>query len=502
MMGESPEPLLQVQSIGKSYVGNRALTGVSLSVKSGEVHAVVGANGAGKSTLMSLISGAQEPSEGEIRLLGKPLRFSRPLDAQRHGIATVYQEFSLIPQLSVARNVYLGREPKNRFGLVDSNAMRRDCMALLGHYGFSLSADAEVASLTVAEQQIVEIARALSLDARLFILDEPTAVLSISEQDKLFSVIRQLRAQGLGIVYVSHFLPEVLRIADRVSVLRDGRLVATEDASTLTVDRMVHLMVGKSISRERPSAQLSRPGNGEGFNIRYYSSTGISQLRVDAGEIVGLGGLVGAGRTTMARAICGISKITAHAEIDFGGEYLRMRSAEDAVRKGIIYTTEDRKRDGLFSGLDIVANATASALPGFALGPLRRKSRETAETATIIKSLCLVAASLNDPVARLSGGNQQKVLIGRALLAKPRLLVCDEPTRGVDVGARAEIYRILRDLAASGTAVIVVSSDIEELLAITDRVAIMHDRCIVAEIMTSVADEAAILKAASGGATK
>jgi len=200
--------------------------------------------------------------------------------------------------------------------------------------------------------------------------------------------------------------------------------------------------------------------------------------------------------------ICGISRTTAHAEIDTGGARLKLRSAQDAVRNGIVYITEDRKRDGLFSGLDIIANATASALPGFALGPFRRKSRETAETATIMKSLSLVAASLNDPVARLSGGNQQKVLIGRALLAKPRLLVCDEPTRGVDVGARAEIYRILRDLAASGTAVIVVSSDIEELLAITDRIAIMHDRCIVAEIVTAVADEVAILKAASRGPTK
>lgn len=500
-MDRSVTPLLAIRGLAKRFSGVVALRGVDLSATAGEVHALVGANGAGKSTLMSLISGAQQPSEGEIRIDGRTVSFAGPASAQEQGIATVYQEFSLVPQLSVARNIYLGREPKGGLGLVDGHRLREQTRSLLDRFCLRLDPDAEVASLSVAEQQLVEIARALSFEARILILDEPTAVMSLSEQDNLFAIIRGLKADGMLVLFVSHHLREVLAIADRVTVLRDGEKVVTRDAADLTVNDLVELMIGRSGAaakdRWRPSAQI----RGSAFRITYRAGDAESRLDMHGGEIVGLAGLVGAGRTTFARALTGSGLRTARAEIEADGRKLRLSSPREAMRQGVVYITEDRKRDGIFAELDIVANATASVLPGLGLGPLRNMSGEESATSGMMRRLKLVAKSLGTPIVKLSGGNQQKVLIGRALLTTPRLLVCDEPTRGVDVGAKAEIHEILRDLADKGVAILVVSSESEELTTLAHRIVVMRERRLVAEMAAGEVDEAKILIAASGGHT-
>ena len=491
--------LLAVKGLAKRFPGVVALAGLDLSADAGEVHALVGANGAGKSTLMNLISGAQSPSDGEIHIEGKAVRFADPAAAQGLGIATVYQEFSLVPQLSVARNIFLGREPKGAFGLIDHRRLMADTRALLDRFSLKLDAEAEVGALSVAEQQLVEIARALSLSARILILDEPTAVLSLTEQDNLFAIIRRLKSQGMLVLYVSHHLREVLAIADRVTVLRDGRKVVTREVKGLSLPELVELMIGRS------GAYARLAGNGESamahpfFRIAYHAGGQKSALAVQGGEIVGLAGLVGAGRTTFARALCGHHRDTAAVDIEHDGLSLDVASPADAIGHGIIYLTEDRKRDGLFSGLDIIANATAAALPALRRGPFRDARKERILAGGMLRRLALVAARLDAPIVKLSGGNQQKVLIARALLTAPKLLVCDEPTRGVDVGAKAEIHRMLRDLAATGVAVIVISSEIEELLAVADRIVVMHQRRFVAEMPAQAADEARILLLASGG---
>lgn len=495
-------PLLAASGLTRRYPGIVALDNVDLVAHGGEVHALVGANGAGKSTLMNLLSGAQAPSAGEIRIDGKAVRFAGPAAAQRQGIATVYQEFSLVPQLSVARNIFLGREPARRTGLVDRRRLRTMAQALLDRFGFDLDPGAEVAALSVAQQQLVEIARALSLDARVLILDEPTAVLSLAEQERLFEIIRRLRAEGMLVLYVSHHLREVLAIADRVTVLRDGKRVATRAVAGLTVDELAQLITGASHAFQ-PAAEAAPGENGErrAYRITYRAGQWDSRLDLPIGTITAVAGLVGAGRTTFARALAGLGSATARVEVERDGRALRLSSPREAMRHGIVYITEDRKRDGLFAGLDIAVNATAAALPVLSRGPFRAPGRERQAADAMMRRLRLVGGGPRAPVATLSGGNQQKVLIGRALLTGPRLLVCDEPTRGVDIGAKAEIHAILRDLARQGVTVLVVSSEIEELLALASRIVVMRERRFVAEMPVETASEAAILLAASGAGT-
>lgn len=498
-MAPADPPLLAASGLSKRYPGIVALDNVDLVAHGGEVHALVGANGAGKSTLMNLLSGAQVPSAGEIRIDGEAVRLAGPAAAQKRGIATVYQEFSLVPQLSVARNIFLGREPGRGIGLVDRRRLQAMARSLLDRFGFDLEPAAEVATLSVAQQQLVEIARALSLDARILILDEPTAVLSLAEQDNLFAIIRRLREGGMLVLYVSHHLREVLAIADRVTVLRDGRRVATRGIAGLTVDDLALLITGSSDAfQPAPEIAADQTGDRNAYRITYRTGQGESRLDLPVGTVTGLAGLVGAGRTTFARALAGIGSSTARVDVERDGHPLRLSSPREAMRHGIVYITEDRKRDGLFAGLDIAVNATAAALPILSRGPFRNPGREREAAGTMLKRLRLVSGSLRAPVATLSGGNQQKVLIGRALLTGPRLLVCDEPTRGVDIGAKAEIHAILRDLARQGVTVLVVSSEIEEMLALASRIVVMRERRFVAEMPVETASEAAILLAASG----
>ncbi|MFC3226378.1 sugar ABC transporter ATP-binding protein [Marinibaculum pumilum] len=494
-------PLLEVRALARHYAGVAALRGVDLSAVAGEVHAVVGANGAGKSTLMNLLSGTVAPSAGEILIDGRPAGPLTPALAREIGIATVYQEFSLVPQLTVARNVFLGREPlkagtARRLGAVDEARMVADTAALLQRHHLALDPQSVVEGLSVAQQQMVELARALAGSSRVLILDEPTAVLSLAEQRNLFEIIARLKADGLLILYVSHRLEEVLEVADRVTVLRDGALVATRPAAGLDLEELVTLMVGETGRHRAPP----RPAGGEGrIELHYRRGDAEGRIRLDPGEIVGLGGLVGAGRTSLGRALCGLGRGDTEVSVRWDGETIQCNSPAAAMRAGFVYLTEDRKRDGLFANLDILTNTSAAALSQFARAGFLNRRRERRQCSELLQRMRLAARSLDMPVDQLSGGNQQKVVFGRALLRGPRLLVCDEPTRGVDIGAKAEIYDLLEELAGQGVAVLVISSEIEELLALTSRIVVMRDRRIVTELPTAETDEAAVLLAASGG---
>jgi ABC-type sugar transport system ATPase subunit len=490
-------PLLEVSNLSKQYSGVAALKDVTLCADAGEIHAIIGANGAGKSTLMNLLSGVTPPSGGTISLAGELVRFSSPQAAQAAGVATVYQEFSLVPQLSVARNVFLGREPRNRFGLIDRARLEADTRALLERFSIQLDPSVEVSSLSVAQQQMVEIARALTYASRILILDEPTAVLSIAEQENLFSIMRRLRDDGLLILFVSHRLQEVLIISDRITVIRDGRKIDTRPAAGMTIADIVSLMIGRS--QETPPPPRFPAADAERYTIDYTTDLGSQRIEIRRGEIVGLAGLVGAGRTTFARALTGNPVPGAAVVAEIGGAPLSLKSPHGAMRSGVVYLSEDRKRDGIFGGLDLVANATAATLPDIARFGIRDRKAEVLRSRDMLERLRLVAASLDVPIATLSGGNQQKVVLARALLGKPRLLICDEPTRGVDVGAKAEIHDILRELASQGAAILVVSSESEELLALSHRILVMHDRRFVAEMPVGRASELDILLAASGG---
>ena len=456
--------------------------GVDLVARAGEVHALLGADGAGKSTLLHLLAGITVPTTGVIRLGGRDMRFTSPSGAASAGIASVHQELAVLPQLTVAENVWLGREPRTKLGLLDRRAMRADTVALLRRHELPLDPDRVAGQLSVAGRQIVEVARALSASARILTLDEPSAVLSMQERDRLFGIVRTLTAEGLLVLFVSHRLDEVFEITDHVTVLRNGRSVFNAPTAQVTRSELVRHMVGHAVHdrttprRPQGAASASTEIKVEGPLVQAVT------LTIGAGEIVGLGGLVGAGRTRLARRLAGLEPgVTAtyrHAD----GKTFAIRSARQAIGHGVVYLTEDRKRDGLFLHLPIVSNASAAALGRIArLGWLSRR-REQAAVTPMLDQMRLVAASLRMPVRSLSGGNQQKVLFARALPACPHVLICDEPTRGVDVGAREEIYSLMEALAASGVGIVLVSSDLKELVGIAHRILVVQDARIVSEL--------------------
>ncbi len=487
-------PLLRTHALTRRFPGVVALDNVDFAADAGEVHAVCGANGAGKSTLMNLLSGTIQPSSGSISIAGTARTFASPADARDAGIAIVYQEFSSIPELTVADNIYLGREFRGRFATVDRRAASHAAAGLLKQYGIALDPDAPIGSLGVADRQLVELARALSTDARILILDEPTAVLSLSEQKKLFAVIRTLREKGLLILYISHRLEEIFEIADRVSVMRDGALVETRDRARLTSAELVRLMTGREIAGNTAPEPVTDDRKAV-LTVDGLSKDG-ERLEVRQGEILGFAGLVGAGRTSIAHRIAAL-RPRGGISVILNGTPVPDEPAR-ALAAGIVYMTEDRKRDGIFGPIAITANATAASLGRFSTGGLLRLGMERKEAGKVLAGLRLVAASLNTPIGSLSGGNQQKVLFGRALLANPNVLICDEPTRGVDVGAKEEIYTVLRRLADEGVAIILISSELNEVLALSHRIAIVrHGE--VRSIMNNVGlDEHALLIAATG----
>ncbi len=493
--------LLDVSQVSKSFPGVRALDRVRLEVERGEVHALLGENGAGKSTLIKILSAAHAADEGVVTFDGQPLDpRDAPLRRQQLGIATIYQEFNLFPELSVAENMYLGREPK-RLGLIDWRRLRADAAALLGELGLPLDPDAPVSRLTVAEQQMVEIAKAMTLNARLIIMDEPTAALSSREVDRLHAIIADLKARGVSVIYVSHRLAEVKAMCDRYTVMRDGRYVASGDVADVEIDDMVRLMVGRSVeffrrARSGPPGPVVLKVETVTPKRPRLAAPGYLKdicLEVRAGEIVGLAGLVGAGRTDLARLIFGADAI-ASGSIRLDDKPLKLRSPRDAIRAGVMMVPEDRKQQGCFLDHSIRRNLSLPSLkPLSRLGQWidERAERDLVETYRL--KLRVKMASQETPIGKLSGGNQQKVLLGRSMALAPRVLIVDEPTRGIDIGAKAEVHQVLSDLAAQGVAILVISSELAEVMAVSDRIVVFREGVVVADLDGETATEEGLM---------
>ncbi|MGH2859437.1 MAG: sugar ABC transporter ATP-binding protein [Solirubrobacteraceae bacterium] len=491
--------------ISKSFGGVEALSEISLEVRRGEVHALVGENGAGKSTLGRIIAGALVPDAGELRVDGEHVAFRSPREALQHGIAAIAQEVMIVPGLTVAENVFLGAEPRAA-GWVRRDALRRRYQALAADAGFTLPADRPAGSMRLAEQQQVEILRGLAREANLIVMDEPSAALSGRDIDHLHEIIRSLASRGHTVLLVSHFLKEVLELADTVSVLRDGHLVQSGAAGGETEDSLIRAMLGRPLGAAFPR---KTPVDGEApvaLSVRGLSAQGVSEvsLEVRAREIVGLAGLVGAGRTELARAIFGADRrlsgvvVLSSGRIE-GGETLRRDGPLESLRRGLAMLPESRRDQGLLFGRSVVENVTLSSLHEHSrVGVVNRRS-ERAAADSILQRVALRGATGGSMVGTLSGGNQQKVLFARLLMCRPRVLIADEPTRGVDVGAKRAIYDLIVGLAQEGTAVLMISSEVEEVLGLAHRVLVMRQGRVVKELADSEMSESAILAAAFSG---
>lgn len=468
------DQFLEVRGITKRFPGVVALSDVSFSCAAGEVHAIVGENGAGKSTLMKVLSGVYQPDGGEILIDGKPVVFHRPTDAQEHGISIIFQEFSLLPGFSVAENIYLNREETTKLGFVDRAALRRRARALVEQIGVDLDVGARVEHLSVVQQQIVEILKAISFDARVVIMDEPSAPLTDIELQKLFAIIRTLKSQGVTVIYISHLLEEIFEISDRVTVFKDGTVMGTRKTAAIDKDILVSMMVGRDIKDLYPERSFARERTvlAVGNLNRPPWLTDIS-FKVSAGEILGVAGIVGSGRSYLAKCIYGAEEY-ASGEIRLNGELLTSRGIARRIDDGIAYVTEDRKKDGIVPFRPIRDNITVSSLASLSWGPFVQRDVEKNRTRELIDTLNIRATGMAQEIQTLSGGNQQKCLIARWMLDAYHLLIFDEPTRGVDIGAKAEIYRIIREVADKGHAVIVVSSDLPEVIGLSDRIMVMR----------------------------
>lgn len=473
------------------------LRDVSFDVRRGEVHAVAGANGAGKSTLMNIVGGVLTPDRGRILWDDGPVELKTPADGRALGISFVHQELALVPQLSVGENVFLGRLPRNRWGVAWDEIHRRtrELSAAMGH---TLDPTRQVGDLGVAEQQLVEIARALAIDARLIIMDEPTASLSGAETARLFGTISELRVRGVSVIYITHRLPEIFQLADRVTVLRDGCHVLTCATSAITSEELVRKMVGDAQAgvRAGPPAALAERTR-ELFRVEGFSTTGKFEdisFEVNSGEVLGLAGLVGAGRTELVEAIFGFGKRD-RGTVYLDGTQVHIRSPFDAVRHGLALVPDDRKAKGLVANASVEFNLGLTSHDQFLLRP--RRLRESAERT--VRDLRVTLSSLDQPVTALSGGNQQKIVLGKWLLVGARVYFFDEPTRGIDVSTKAEIHNLIGRLAREGAGVVVVSSEIDEILGVADRILVMHRGRIAGELTRMNASEARIVELATGG---
>jgi ribose transport system ATP-binding protein len=500
-------PRLEMRQIAKSFGGVRALRDVSLCAGAGEVHAICGENGAGKSTLMKILAGAITDFEGEIILDGRPVRFAGPREAEDAGIRIIYQELNLVPQLTVADNIFLGREMSwgGRLGWLDNRAMAARAVNLFERLGAPISPHAKLSDLRIGDQQMVEIAKALAFDAAIVIMDEPTSALSDSEVARLFRVIADLRKAGATVLYISHKMNEVFTLADRVTVLRDGQFVATAPRAQASPEQVVRWMVGREINSlnyvkhpigERALLELERislpsaPGSGRP-SLRDISFT------VHAGEVLGVAGLLGAGRTELLEAIFGASQSPPSGTIRLEQAPVRFSHPDQAIRAGIALVTEDRKTLGLFDRMTVSENITIRRLPELTIGPFVDPRAERRAVEWSITELAIKTAGGDVPVTVLSGGNQQKCILARWLLIEPKVLLLDEPTRGIDVGAKAEIYALIRKLASQGRGVIMTSSELPELLAVSDRIIVLCEGRLTAEFPRATATEEAIMHAAT-----
>ena len=492
--------LLELAGIRKEFPGVVALDGVQLRVRPGTVHALMGENGAGKSTLMKIVAGVFPPSQGSIRVRGQEVTLASPLAALELGIAMIHQELNLMPSMTVAENIWIRREPITRFGLVNHAELNRRTAALFARLGIDLDPEEVVARLTIASRQMVEIAKAVSYESDILIMDEPTSALAEREVAHLFAIIRELRAEGRGIIYITHKMSEVFEIADEVSVFRDGRHVATEPAANLDRDQLIRLMVGRELTQMYPKTEADI---GEVIlSARDLTREGLfADVSFDLrrGEILGIAGLMGSGRTSVAETLFGVRPATA-GSIRVDGQEVRVTSPKVAMRAGMALLTEDRKQSGLFLLLTVSDNMEVAVLrDGFTTAGFVRRRALLELCERMRASLRVKTPDLDECAQNLSGGNQQKALIARWLMTQPRVLILDEPTRGIDVGAKAEIHRLISDLASQGVAIIMISSEMPEILGMSDRIMVMHEGRVTGFLDRAEADQVAIMHLASGG---
>jgi len=492
-------PILELRNVNKSFPGVRALDDVRFDVRPGEVHALLGENGAGKSTLIKIISGVYEPDSGKLHVLGKDVSFKSPLEAQDAGIATIYQELLLFPALTVAENIFMGHPPRNRFGAVDWPAMRERAAGLLKSLDIhDLEPTEIVGTLSIGNRQRVEIAKALSRDARLLIMDEPTAALTEADVERLFDIVHKLRERDVGIIYISHRLDEVFELADRVTVLRDGSYVDTKPVSETDRDDLISMMVGRTIDALFPKKKVALGDvvlSVEGLD-RPPLTKDVS-LSIKSGEIVGLAGLVGSGRSELAQSIFGIS-LAVSGSIFLDGQEVSIASPRDAQRLGIAYVPEDRGHQGLIRPMALRENISLAVLERLASCNVINREKERVLAGDAVKQFSIRASGIEQVVNKLSGGNQQKAVLAKWLATNPRLLIMDEPTRGVDVGAKAEIHRLMGELVEQGLAILMISSELPEIMGMSDRILVMREGRLVAEFESDGTDQEEIAAAMMG----
>ena len=487
-----------MRGIRKAFPGVQALQDVRFEVRAGEVHALVGENGAGKSTLMRILGGVHQRDGGEILLRGRHVEIPSPTQARTLGISIIHQELNQVPGLSVAENIFLGREPRRPGGFIDWAAMYAQAHRLLEDLGLPIDPKRRLGLLTVAEQQLVEIAKALSVEAELVIMDEPTAALTVEETERLFRFIRDLRARGVAIVYITHRLEEIFSIADRVTVLRDGQYIGTYGIGELTMDELIRLMVGRQLTEKYPKELVAAgPAVLEVRGLTARGQFADVSFTLRRGEILGIAGLIGSGKTAVARAIFGALPLEA-GEILLDGRRVTIHSPGDAITLGIGLVTEDRKRLGLVLGMSVGANITLPVLPELETGGFIHQRKERRLIRDAIRELRMAVASPEQPARNLSGGTQQKVVVAKWLQTHAKVLLLAEPTRGIDVGAKVEMYRLMVDLAKRGVGIVMISSELPEILGMSDRVLVMHEGRITGEFQAAEATQEAILASATG----
>ncbi|MHB1593368.1 MAG: sugar ABC transporter ATP-binding protein [Streptosporangiaceae bacterium] len=493
-------PVLALRHASKSFGAVRAVIDGSLELRAGEVHALLGENGAGKSTMVKMLAGVHQPDSGQMLIDGSPVLLANPAAARSAGIAVIYQEPTLFPDLSVAENIFMGRQPLVR-GRIDRRAMRAQTAALFAQLAVRLDPERICRGLSIADQQIVEIAKALSLDARVIVMDEPTAALSAAEVQRLFAVVATLRERGAAVVFISHRLEEVFEICQRVTVMRDGRHVLSRGLAGLSADDLVRAMVGRQMP-ERAAGEHREPGEAV-LVAEHLTREGVFidvSLQVRAGEIVALAGLVGSGRSEVARAIFGIDRYDA-GSVAVSGRALRRGSPTAAMAAGIGFVPEDRRQQGLVMEMSVQQNVALASLAELRAAGLVRSAAERAFASDWAQRLRLKYGRLTDPVSRLSGGNQQKVVLAKWLGRRPSVLIVDEPTRGIDIGTKAEVHELLIELARTGVAILMISSELPEVLHIGDRILVMHEGRLAAELAHADATEEKIMSAATGQQT-
>jgi ribose transport system ATP-binding protein len=494
------EILLTVRDVSKGFPGVQALNKVSFELKKGEVHALVGENGAGKSTLMKILSGVYRPDEGKIIYKGKEVHFLNSREASAAGIGIIYQELNLIPHLTVAQNIYIGREPRTALGYIDDRKMNADAVEILRRLNLNIDPSTRLNKLSISKQQMVEIAKALSKDSEILIMDEPTSALTESEIDELFKVIHTLRDTGVGIIYISHRLDELKHIVDRITIFRDGHYIATSDYASITMEEIINKMVGRKLENMFPERH-NVPTQRKLLEVRNIVHTGILKgisFDLYEGEILGIAGLMGAGRSELARAIFGADPLTS-GEVHRDGKRLKIHSPADAIANGIAYLSENRKEEGLAVKMRLDQNVTMANLQQVSKRfGIISTAQELAATQLYVDDLNIRTPSLTQIINNLSGGNQQKVVVAKWLFRDSRILIFDEPTRGIDVGAKYAIYELIERLARKGVGVIMISSELPEILGMTDRVLVLHEGSLTATLRTKDTNQEEILNYAAG----